>query len=93
MTAANERTYTLSSIPPFAGDCTLLVGVEEQEDGSVKAYLGARHKGVYLHVHADEAEGFRRAWRSASGHIWLYPVPPRDLLRVDAGSSQAGEQR
>jgi hypothetical protein len=88
MTESVAKTaYTLSSVPPLLGPVTLLVGVEEQDDGSVKAYLGARWKGIYLHVHADEAEDFRRAWGSGAPHVWLYPVPPADLLHKDENAA------
>lgn len=78
----SEVEYRLSGIPPLVGPCTLLVGLDECEDGSVKAYLGARWKGIYLHVEPEGAEDFRRAWGSG-GHVWMYPVPPADLLCKD----------
>lgn len=73
--------YTLSNSPVFAlgREVTLLVGIEEQADGLVRAYLGARWRGVYLLLDAGEAEPFRQAWASG-GHVWLAPVPPPELL-------------
>lgn len=75
--------YTLSSLPPLVGDCTMLVGLDEVGDGSVKAYLGARYKGIYLHVCPEDAETFRRAWDTGR-HVFMWPIPPADLLLKDA---------
>jgi hypothetical protein len=78
-------TYSLSSVPPLTSlfgvePVTLLVGVEDDPGGGIRAYLGARWKGVYLHVtEPDAVEQFRRAWGSG-GHVWMSPVPPPDLL-------------
>lgn len=90
--AAASVAYTLTSFPPLVAS-TLLVGVDE-EDGGVRAYMGARWKRVHLHVPDPEAENFRRAWRSG-GHVWLYPVPTPDWLCVDPkdGSCTQGESR
>lgn len=74
--------YNLSSLPPFAGEVTMLVGLDECEDGSVKAYLGHRYKGIYLHVEPENAEDFRRAW-GTGGHVFMWPIPPADLLCKD----------
>jgi hypothetical protein len=76
--------YELNSSPVFApwGPVTLLVGVEEQLDGRVRAYLGARWKRLYLLLDAAEAEPFRRAWATGQ-HIWMRPVPPAELLHHD----------
>jgi hypothetical protein len=75
-------SYTLDSSPAFAFgqlSVTLLVGVEEQPDGKWRAYLGARWKGLYLLLDAEEAEPFRRAWGTGQ-HVWMAPVPPAELL-------------
>jgi hypothetical protein len=76
--------FTLSGSPAFAfgREVTLLVGVEEEPDGAVRAYLGRRSQGVYLLVEPEGADAFRRAWASG-GHVWLAPVPPPELLRRD----------
>lgn len=78
--------YTLSTSPVFAlcrdGEVTLLVGLEDQPDGLVRAYLGHRARGVYLLLSADEVEPFRQAWGSGQ-HVWMHPIPPRELLHRD----------
>lgn len=87
MTASAE-SFTLSSMPPMAAffgaqPVTLLVGVEDGPDGTLKAYLGARYKGIYvLVVDPEEQETVRRAWGSG-GHIWWSPVPSQELLHKD----------
>lgn len=82
--SAPEQTYELSSSPIFAlgRKVTLLVGVEDQPDGKVRAYLGARWKGIYVLVDAEEAAPFRQAWASGQ-HIWMAPIPPSELLHRD----------
>lgn len=78
-----EQAYTLSSLPPLAsGMTTLVVGLEEAEGGGVKVYLGARWKRLYVLVGPEHAEDFRRAW-GLQGHLWVYPVPPAELIRKD----------
>lgn len=73
--------YHLSSFPPLVGPVTLLVGVEDDPDGGIRAYLGARYKRIYVHVTDPEAvEQFRRAWGYPMGHTWLWPIPPPEAL-------------
>jgi len=59
----------------LSGTHTLLVGVEDQDDGGLRMYLGHRSKGLYVIV--DDPEGQRRireAWAGGGGHITV-PVP------------------
>lgn len=76
-----EVAYELNSSPVFAltRSVTLLVGVEDQPDGKVRAYLGARWKRIYLLLDPEEAEPFRRAWGTGQ-HVWMAPIPPAELL-------------
>lgn len=75
--------YTLSSFPTFAQPVTLLVGVANADDGTLRVYLGARYRGRHLIVTdpADQ-EAFRRVW-ATGGHVWLWPIPPADLIHTD----------
>lgn len=83
--------YTLSSMPTFGEAVTMIVGYEPQDDGAVRVYLGARHRGLYLLVTDPEEQDFyRRGWESIGfgHHCWMWPLPPADLIhreeRVDA---------
>lgn len=82
MTEAIDYELNSSPVFAFAGPVTLLVGVEEQPDGRVRAYLGARWKGLYLLLDPAEAEPFRQAWATGQ-HVWMRPIPPADLLHRD----------
>lgn len=72
------------------GRNTLLVGVEEREDGALKCYLGARWKGIYCIVDdpEDKAE-VRRLW--GMGQHVTFPIPDADELFTDA-DDEAAEQ-
>lgn len=87
MAEPDSVEYELSSSPVFAlcRPVTLLVGLEEQSDGKVRAYLGARWRGIYLLLDDEEAQPFRAAWGSGQ-HVWMSPVPPPEMLHreVDA---------
>jgi hypothetical protein len=86
-----QTTYTLSSMPPlgsFMGTepVTMITGYEPQDDGTVKVYLGARHKGLYLLVtDPEEQEFFERGWNSIMNghHCWMWPLPPADAIHCD----------
>ncbi len=88
-------TFTLSSVPPLGAllgvqPATLLVGVEDDPAGGLRAFLGARWKGVYVLIDDPEAqEAFRRAWGS-SGHVWLWPIPPREMLLQEVRDAVSG---
>lgn len=89
MSDPDPIAYELNTSPAFAfaGEVTLLVGIEEQPDGFVRAYLGHRARGLYLLLAETEAEPFRRAWATGQ-HVWMRPVPPVELLhREDAPPS------
>lgn len=63
----------------MAGTHTLLVGLEDQDDGGLRLYLGHRADGLYV-VLDDEAAKVqaRRAW-AVGGHVTI-PVPPADRI-------------
>jgi len=52
------------------GDSRLIVGIEDDTDGSLRVYVGARWKNIHTHV---EDEGTKRevrnAWGGAHGHV------------------------
>ena len=81
--AGETREYTLTSSPVDAmfRPVTLLVGLEDEADGALRVYLGARYKGIYLRLAADDPaqDDFRRAW-DRGGHCWMYPIPDANLL-------------
>lgn len=59
----------------------LVVGLEDDTDGSVRVYLDHRWRGIHTHVKdAQAVERVRRAWASSyrSGH--LFTTVPRDAL-------------
>jgi hypothetical protein len=65
-----------------AGTHTLLVGVEDQDDGGLRMYLGHRASGVYAVVYDDDAKAtVRRAWASRS-HVTV-PIPPSGCVYLD----------
>jgi len=79
-----QTEYTLLSGPSavfYPEPVTMLVGLEDEPDGSLRVYLGARYKGIYLRVPAGEESQreFRRAWNSG-GHVFMAPVPSADVL-------------
>jgi hypothetical protein len=81
--------FTLSSSPvgAFGQGATLLVGLEDQPDGTVRAYLGHRRRGVYVVLSDAAVASFRAAWASG-GHVWLSPVPPQGYLHRDDPDEQ-----
>jgi hypothetical protein len=76
--AARMSKFEVTSSPVAAmtGDAALVVGVERDDEGDLKVYLGARYRGVYVPIAAgDDADRIERAWASVSAHLWLTPVP------------------
>lgn len=52
------------------GDARLIVGIEDDPDGSLRVYVGARYTGIHTHVLDEEAkEDVRRAW-PGWGHLF-----------------------
>ena len=51
-------------------DGHLIVGLEDDPDGSLRVYLDARFRGIHTHVDNEEAKAeVRRAWSGAMSHI------------------------
>jgi hypothetical protein len=59
----------------------LVTGVEDDQDGGCRMYVGARSNGVYAIIEDEEAkEKLRREWgASLMGHL-VVDLPPRDCL-------------
>jgi hypothetical protein len=73
------------------GATTLVVGVEDDPDGSLRMYVGHRFKGIYAIVDDPaEKEKLRSAWGSG-GHLFtaipetLFQDPPAPA--IEAGES------
>lgn len=82
-------TIAGSMVGLFTGDTTVLVGVEDDPDGGLRCYLGARYRGLYVIVDdPEQMEKIRRAWAYTSSHV-LFPVPPPE--RVFSDAQQTGE--
>lgn len=83
--SAEAETFEITS-SPVAGllGAALLGGVERDEAGDLKVYLGARYRGIFMVVpsgeHADAIEG---AWNGSTGHLFVRPVPSSDRLFCD----------
>jgi hypothetical protein len=73
------------------GGTTLVVGVEDDPDGSLRMYVGRRSKGIYAIVDDPaEQDRLRSAWGSG-GH--LLTAIPETLFQDDlpAAAIEAGE--
>lgn len=58
---------------------TLAVGVEEDEDGSVRVYIASRHLNLHTHVALEpELSELRAAW-AKSHHVFVTAPRPEDL--------------
>lgn len=77
-------TIAGSMVGLFTGDTTVLVGIEDDPDGGLRCYLGARYRGLYVIVDdPDTMERIRRAWADSSSHV-LFPTPPPECVFSDA---------
>jgi hypothetical protein len=66
----------------LCGQTAMVTGIEDEGDGALRVYVGARYKGVYVLVDGQEAQGaLRDAW--ATGDKVLIPLPPRGRLSVE----------
>ena len=66
--------------PLLTGGLSLLVGLEDDEDGSLRVYLGRRWTGIHTHVADEDAKReLRRVWGQGRGHA-LVTTPPREAL-------------
>lgn len=72
----------------IAGTHTLLVGVEDQDDGVLRLYLDARHRGLYVVVDDPAAQAQARAAWATGGHVTI-PVPPAEYLQREQDESVA----
>jgi hypothetical protein len=83
--SAETETFEVTSSPVAALlGAALLVGVERDDAGDLKVYLGARYRGIYMVVPAgDNADGVEGAWNGSRGHMFVRPVPSSDCLFCD----------
>lgn len=65
----------------LTGKSALVTGVENDQDGGLRMYVGARYKGIYAIIEDEDAkEKLRREWgASLMGHL-VVEIPPRDCL-------------
>lgn len=82
-TAAFEFNLSTSPVDAMFRPVTMVVGVEDDPDGGLRVYLGARYKNIYLLVDEAAKDSVRRGW-GAGGHLWLWPIPPADILHREA---------
>lgn len=75
----------------ITGTHTYLVGVEDDPDGGLRCYLGARSKGLYCVVEDEDAKAdVRRAWGGSLGLITI-PVPPPKCIFAEADAENQEE--
>jgi hypothetical protein len=76
----------------LTGNACLIVGVEDDPDGSLRVYLGARWKGIHVHVDDETARAeIRRAWGDPlSAHVFT-ARPPADALCQCVLTGEEGE--
>ena len=56
----------------------LIVGIEDDPDGSLRVYVDARHTGIHTHIDDESAkEQVRNAWASS---VHLTAPIPREAL-------------
>lgn len=61
-------------------DGHLVVGIEDDPDGSLRVYLDMRSRGIHTHVDDEDAKAeVRSAWANAMSHITTRV--PNDALR------------
>lgn len=70
----------------LAGTHTLVVGVEDQDDGGLRLYLDARYRGVYVVVDDPAAQAQARAAWATGGHVTI-PVPPAECIQREQSES------
>jgi hypothetical protein len=54
----------------FGPAARLVVGLEDDPDGSLRVYVAPRYSGIHSHVDDEEAKRtLRREWASVFGHL------------------------
>ena len=62
------------------GTGVLIVGVEDQPEGWMKVYIGARYKNIYCVVtNPEDQERVRRAWNSTGMHVTMPKPDPSEI--------------
>jgi hypothetical protein len=70
----------------LAGTHTLLVGVEDQDDGGLRLYLDSRHRGLYVVVDDPAAQAQARSAWATGGHVTI-PVPHAEYIQREQDES------
>jgi len=67
-----------------SGRNTHLVGIEDQDDGGLRLYVGYRSDGIYALVYDTDLKAeVRRMW--STGQPCVIPTPSRDELFYEEG--------
>lgn len=76
---------TLTSSPIGALNGTLMVGCEREPDRTLRLYVEARYRGLFLRLPAgDAADEAERLWERASSHLFITPAPFTEAIFSDA---------
>lgn len=61
----------------------MVTGLEDQPDGSLKVYVGARYRGLYFVTDDAETQKALRVGWAHGGHL-LILTPPADVIEAEA---------
>jgi hypothetical protein len=75
---------TTSPVAALMG-AALLTGVERDDDGALKLYVGPRYHWLYTVIEAGEnADAIERAWNGMrNAHFFVRPAPSSEHLFCD----------
>lgn len=68
----------------MAGTQTYLVGIEEQDDGGLRLYLGHRADGLYAVIYDEDVKANVRAAWAGKHAIVTVPTPPSECIYQEA---------
>ena len=76
----------MSLVDLLLGRCAEVTGIAENDDGSLKVYVGPRYHGRYVVIDdPTAADEVRRAWADPTQHV-LIPAPDADQIFADEAS-------
>lgn len=67
-----------------AGKAAIVTGLQDEPDGALRVYIGARYKQIFVVIRPDTDEGqeaqrvLRQAW-ATGGHV-LIPLPDPEAM-------------